>query len=160
MKMKPLNITIVQGYSLPVPPLRGGAVEKAWYSFGREFAARGHNVTHISRQFEGLANDEVERSVRHIRVKGAARVSSTLGHWMRDFLYTARSLRVLPPADILITHTFWLPLLERRKSRGIPYLHVARYPKGQLKIYPKNCIFQTVSNAIRFAIIEHVPRAE
>jgi glycosyltransferase involved in cell wall biosynthesis len=64
----------------------------------------------------------------------------------------------LPPADILVTNTFWLPALECRRSRGIPYVHVARYPKGQLKLYRK-AILQTVSEPIRKAILAEHPGA-
>jgi glycosyltransferase involved in cell wall biosynthesis len=59
---------------------------------------------------------------------------------------------VIPEADILVTNTFWLPLLERRRDRGRVYVHVARYPKGQLRYYPPATILQTVSGPVRDAI--------
>jgi len=64
----------------------------------------------------------------------------------------------LPSADILVTNTFWLPALERRKSRGKLYVHVARYPKGQMKLYRRG-ILQTVSEPIREAIVAEQPLA-
>src|SRR5579862_3380431 len=35
-RSKQLKITIVQGAFFPVPPLMGGAVEKVWFTLGRE----------------------------------------------------------------------------------------------------------------------------
>jgi glycosyltransferase involved in cell wall biosynthesis len=46
----------------------------------------------------------------------------------------------------------------RGQSRGLPYVHVARYPKGQLKLY-RHAILQTVSAPIRDAIIAEDPTA-
>ena len=37
-----MRITIAQGAFLPVPPKRGGAIEKAFHALAREFAANGH----------------------------------------------------------------------------------------------------------------------
>ena len=64
--MKPRRITIVQGAFFPVPPLRGGAVEKDWQALGREFARQGHHVTHISRLCDGLSVTEERDGVQHV----------------------------------------------------------------------------------------------
>lgn len=69
-----------------------------------------------------------------------------------DLWYGLRVMPKLPAADILVTNTFWLPALERRRSRGRVYVHVARYPKGQMKLY-RGAILQTVSEPIREAIV-------
>jgi hypothetical protein len=47
MKYSPMNITIVQGGLLPIPPILGGATEKIWFDLGKQFVAMGHNATHI-----------------------------------------------------------------------------------------------------------------
>ena len=65
-----MKITLLQGAFLPVPPLRGGAVEKMWFRLGQEFAARGHGVTHVSRGGDGLPEREEIAGVRHVRVRG------------------------------------------------------------------------------------------
>ena len=39
-----MKITIVLGAFFPVPPIKGGAVEKIWFALGQEFARRGHDV--------------------------------------------------------------------------------------------------------------------
>jgi glycosyltransferase involved in cell wall biosynthesis len=158
--MTPLRITIVQGAFLPVPPLLGGAVEKVWFALGREFARKGHHVVHVSRSYPGLANDAVDEGVRYRRVQGHATPRALWRLKLLDLLYSLRVQRVLPPADILVTNTFWLPLLERRASRGRPYVHVARYPKGQMKLYPQRAVLQTVSEPIRSAILAEATGAE
>jgi hypothetical protein len=153
-----MRITIVQGAFLPVPPLLGGAVEKVWFNLGKEFAQRGHEVTHVSRSLKDLPTNEVIEGVRHRRVSGFPSPATTPRRMMLDFWYALRAMSQLPPADILVTNTFWLPALEFRRSRGRAYVHVARYPKGQLKLY-RGAILQTVSEPIRNAILAEYPRA-
>lgn len=155
----PLAITIVQGAFLPVPAVLGGAVEKAWHALGKEFARRGHRVVHVSCTHPDLPPTNLEDGVRHVRVRGYPTPRALWRLKLMDLAYTLRARRVLPPADVLVTNTFWLPLVERRRSRGRPYVHVARYPKGQLRLYPRRAVLQTVSAPIRDAILREVPAA-
>lgn len=155
----PLRITIVQGAFLPVPPRLGGAVEKAWYALGREFARQGHHVTHLGRAHGDLPARERDAGVDYVRIRGYDTPSSLARLKLLDLFYSLRACRRLPPADILVTNTFWLPVLERRASRGRPYVHVARYPKGQLRFYPRRTVLQTVSDPIREAIVTEAPDA-
>ena len=153
-----MRITIAQGAFLPVPPLLGGAVEKAWHALGREFARRGHEVTHVSRAFPGLPAEETDDAgVRHRRVRGHATPRSLA--WLKalDLLYSGRVLRVLPPADVLVTNTFWLPILCRSRRWGARYVHVARFPRGQMRLYRHVEHLQTVSQPIAEAIRRIVP---
>ena len=156
---RPLRLTIAQGAFLPVPPRLGGAVEKAWYALGREFARRGHTVTHIGRRFEGLPDRETDGGVTYLRVRGHAAPARLWQLKLLDLLYSRRVRRALPPGDILITNTFWLPMLARNPAAGRTYVHVARYPKGQLRYYPRDAVLQTVSSPIRDAILAEVPDA-
>jgi len=39
-----MKITIVTGAFLPVPPIMGGAIEKAWFALAQEFTRRDHVV--------------------------------------------------------------------------------------------------------------------
>ena len=78
-----MRITILQGAFLPVPALRGGAIEKAWEALGRSFSEKGHEVTHVSRLCDGLPAEEQIGSVRHFRVKGANAVRNP---WILKFL--------------------------------------------------------------------------
>jgi len=65
-----MNITIVQGGLLPIPPVLGGSTEKNWFDLGKQFVAMGHNVTHISRKYKNFPESEVIDGVIHKRIKG------------------------------------------------------------------------------------------
>lgn len=152
-----MRITVVQGAFLPVPPLRGGALEKAWLGLGQEFARAGHEVTHISRHCDGLPAEEVIADVRHRRVAGFDYPRSLVALKIRDFLFSRRVLRTLGSADILVTHTFWLPILANSSKHGRIYVHVARYPKGQMKFYLRAARLQAVSHPVAEAIRQQAP---
>jgi glycosyltransferase involved in cell wall biosynthesis len=153
-----MRITIVQGAFLPIPPVLGGAVEKIWSALGKEFASRGHFVTHISRAYGSLAQEEFIDGVHHVRVPGFATPPSMIRLKWRDLRYSRRVVQVLPKADVLVTNTFWLPLLSPPGDAGRIYVHVARYPKGQLKFYSKVTRLQTVSGAVGNAICVQAPK--
>ena len=153
-----MRITIVQGAFLPVPPTLGGAVEKIWFALGKEFVRRGHQVTHVSRQHETLKREEFVDGVSHIRVPGFDTPRSLVRLKWRDLVYSRRVLKVLPEADVLVTNTFWLPVLAPEAKRGKLYVHVARYPKGQMKLYGKAARLQTVSRAVGTAICDEEPK--
>lgn len=155
-----MKLTIVQGAFFPVPPLMGGALEKIWFGLGKEFARRGHQVTHISRSYGVLAQDEMLEGVRYLRVPGFNTPQSLILLKFLDLLYSLRVMRVLPEADILITNTFWLPILVRNKKYGSLYVHVARYPKGQMRYYRHADRLQTVSSPIANAILQEVPQSK
>lgn len=133
-------------------------MEKVWFNLGKEFARRGHEVTHLSRAYPELPSREVIDGVQHIRVSGFASPATFSRRTLLDGWYGLRVMPKLPRADVLVTNTFWLPALERRRSRGVRYVHVARYPKGQMRLY-RGAILQTVSEPIRKAIIADDPRA-
>lgn len=152
-----MRISILQGAFLPVPPLRGGAIEKAWEALGQEFSRMGHKVTHFSRWCDGLPQKEMIGKVAHHRLKGADTVTSP---WLQKILeipYVLRARRVLPEADVLVTHAFWAPLLFPKQSRGKLYLHVGRFPKGQMRFYSKASRFQVPSGAIAEAVRREIP---
>jgi glycosyltransferase involved in cell wall biosynthesis len=152
-----MKITIVLGAFFPVPPIMGGAVEKSWFALGREFAARGHQVTIISRAMPQFPREEIGDGVRHLRVDGFASPPSLLWLKMLDFIYSRRVWKVLPPADILVTNTAWLPLLVRDATFGKLYVHVGRYPKGQMRFYRRAARLQAPSTVVADAIRAEVP---
>ncbi len=154
-----MKITIVQGAFYPVPTTRGGAVGKIWFALGEEFARRGHDVTHYSRLCDGLPEDEVRDGVRHIRVRGADTPASTLAQKWQDLLYTCRVARRLKRADVVITNTFWAPLVLSPRRHGPIWVHVQRYPKGQMLLYRRAAWLQTVSRVIADAMIRQTPSA-
>ena len=152
-----MKITIVQGGTLPIPPIRGGAIEKVWFSLGREFAKRGHEVTHVSRTFSQLPDEQWLDGVHHVRVRGFEFSSKRRVVVWRDLWYALRVLRVLPKADILVTNNPVLPLLIRTRRFGALYVHVARYPKGQMRFYRHASRIQTISRAVADAIRKEIP---
>ncbi len=155
-----MRITIVLGAFLPVPPVMGGAVEKVWFALGQEFAQRGHEVVQISRATPQFARKEMRDGVQHLRVRGYDTPRSLV--WLKalDFFYSIRARRALPKADIVVTNTFWLPMFLRNGKRGKVYVHVARFPKGQMRFYQHCARLQAPSECVARAIIAEVPAVE
>ena len=154
-----MRITILQGAFLPVPPMRGGAVEKLWFELGKQFSQQGHSVFHVSRSFPGLVEEEEIQGVRHLRVRGYDTPANSFHLKLLDLLYSKRALQVLPQADILITNTFWMPILARRlqKRLGRIMVSVERMPKGQMRLYCRSSCLRAPSTAVHQAIIREVP---
>jgi glycosyltransferase involved in cell wall biosynthesis len=155
-----MKITIVLGAFFPVPPLMGGAVEKVWFALGQEFVRQGYTVVQISRAHPELpATQEIE-GVRHVRVRGSSQPRSIL--WLKwlDLLYSLRVRRILPAGDILVTNTFWLPLLTRTIRHGLVCVHVARGPKGQMRFYAHVARLHAVSHAIADQIVAEAPQLQ
>jgi glycosyltransferase involved in cell wall biosynthesis len=154
-----MKITIVLGAFLPVPPVMGGAIEKSWFALAQEFVSRSHDVTIIARALQQFARHEIVDGVRYIRVRGFDTPRSLLWLKILDLAYSRRVRRVLPAADILVTNTFWLPLLVRDSSRGKIYVHVGRYPKGQMRLYRRATRLQAPSSEVADAIKRELPSA-
>src|SRR6266404_1756247 len=102
-----MRITMVFGAFLPVPPIHGGAVEKVGFALAREFARRRHEVLIISRALASFPNSESREGIQFLRVAGFDAPRSLLWLKFLDLIYSIRVRRVLPPADIIMTHTFW-----------------------------------------------------
>ena len=152
-----MHITIVQGAFLPVPPLLGGALEKMWYHLAPEFARAGHRVTYLSRRYPGLPDEETRDGVRHLRLPGHAAPGNPVLYRLYDALYALRARRALPPADIVVTNTIWLPVFIRDPKVGKLCVHVGRYPKGQMWLYRHAARLQSLSHAVARAIAEELP---
>jgi len=175
-----MKITIVLGAFLPVPPVMGGAVEKVWFALSREFARRGHEVVLVSRALPELPRSETRASVKNLRVRGFDTPRSLLWLKFLDLIYSIRTMSVLsasspfgrirpvadrtdssggePAADIIVTNTFWLPILLRNSRQGRVYVHVARYPKGQMRFYGRAARLQTPSRAVARAVAAEAPK--
>lgn len=133
-----MKITILQGAFLPVPPRIGGAVEKMWFLLGQKFSARGHTVTHISRQWENLPDNEQIQGVEHIRVAGYDTPTNLFFLKLLDAVYTVRAIKAIPKdTDIIVTNTFLAPIIVPLFRRAKVYVDVARMPKGQMRFYSK-----------------------
>jgi glycosyltransferase involved in cell wall biosynthesis len=152
-----MKITIVLGAFFPVPPIMGGAVEKVWFALGQEFARRGHQVLLVSRRHPSLASAECVDGVEYVRVPGFDQPRSLVLLKIQDLVYSLRVRRVLPAADILVTNTFWLPIVERTDRHGLVYVDVQRGPKGQMRWYSRAVRLLAVSRAIADAIVLQTP---
>ncbi len=132
-----MRITITMGFFLPVPPVAGGAMEKAWFRLGREFAAAGHAVTLLSRRWPGFPSRERLDGVEMIRVPGFDHTRNLPLNLLLDGLWGLRLLRHLPDADIIacnnVTLPIHLPWLRRRAGRVVVVL--GRMPKGNIPFY-------------------------
>jgi len=136
--------------------VRGGAVEKLWFGLAEAFARAGHTVTHISRAVPELPLTGGKNGVRHLRVAGYDQPAGTLCLKYRDFRYTRRALAAAPEADILVTNTFWAPVLAR-PALGKIYVSVERMPKGQMRFYGRAARLRACSNAVADAIRTEAP---
>ena len=72
-------------------------------------------------------------------------------------LYSRRVKRILPDADILVTNTFWLPVIAKNLRKGHRYVHVGRFPKGQMWLYRSAARLHAPSVAIAEAISREAP---
>lgn len=148
-----MKITIVQGAFFPIPPVLGGAVEKMWYGLAKEFVNQGHEVSYVSKSYKGFLNTEVENEINHTRVKGYNTPSSGIVLKILDFFYTLNAIRKIPNnTDIIISHTFWLPILLSSKQQKKCMIDVQRMPKGQMKFYTKNSKLRANSTSVVKAI--------
>lgn len=153
-----MKIIIIQGAFLPVPPLMGGAVEKMWFALGKEFATDGHQVIHISRKVKQLPYEEQIEGVLHKRVKGFDAPKSGLLLKLLDLIYSIRVKNRIPAdADVIITNTFWLPVLLGKKLKKKCFVDVQRMPKGQMKLYKDVARLRANSFPVAEAIKNELP---
>ncbi|MFZ2902484.1 MAG: glycosyltransferase family 4 protein [Rhodoferax sp.] len=153
-----MNIVILQGAFFPIPPLLGGAVEKMWFKLGQEFAKLGHHVTHISKQYSGLPDEELIDGVHHKRIIGYTSPKSMLIHKLLDAIYSWRAVKSIPTStDIVITNSFWSPIFLLLNKRAVVYVDVARMPKGQLKFYSRADCLRANSGAVVAAMKDEIP---
>jgi len=152
-----MRITIVLGPFLPVPPILGGAVEKAHLLLAGAYRAAGHNVTIVSRKYKNSPDEEYIDGIRHVRIASSDRSASLAVNLVHDFFYALRVSSSLPSSDITITNSFFLPLLLRRHTAGKIYVHVARFPKHQMWLYARADRLQALSRAVADAIVRQAP---
>lgn len=155
-----MRITIVMGFFLPVPPVAGGATEKSWHGLAREFAARGHEVTVVSRRWPGWPKRETVAGVTHLRLPGFAHTASLPQNLLRDFIWSWRVWFALPPADLTVVNCValpvWLGWLRRRAGRLV--VMTGRAPKGQYRLYRRIDRVLAVSSAVRADLLAENPR--
>ncbi|MDP0490556.1 MAG: glycosyltransferase family 4 protein [Verrucomicrobiota bacterium JB023] len=136
-------------------------MEKRWFRIAQEFVSLGHEVCHISRRHPKLANAESIEGVEHIRVKGYDQPSKLALLKVLDFFYSQRACRKVPKdADIVVTNTFWSPLLLPRELRSKAYVDVARTPRGQCRLYSNAARLRGNSTPVFDAILNELPPEE
>jgi glycosyltransferase involved in cell wall biosynthesis len=156
-----LKITILQGAFLPVPPALGGAVEKMWLALGKEFVRAGHEVVHVSRCYDGFPNTEQLEGVVHRRVGGYTTPTSGIYLKWLDMLYTLRARTAVPAdSDVVVTNTFWAPLLLTSALRRRCLVDVQRMPKGQMRWYGQAARLRANSTPVAEAICRELPATE
>lgn len=148
------------GFFLPVPPLAGGASEKSWYGLAREFAARGHAVTIICRDWPGQPPRERIADVNFVRIQGHDHTASLARNLWLDFQWSLRVWRALKPADVTIANCIALPLWLGSFPRGSGRVVVmpGRMPKGQFRLYRRLHRVIAVSSVVRTAVLKENPR--
>ncbi len=150
-----MKITIVTGPWLPVPAVRGGAMQKSWHGLAREMVRAGHEVTVVARSFSGQPSVETLEGVRFLRTRGFSQGSRVAWDLAKDLLYAVLALPRLPAADILVTNDFWMPALAARfrRSAGAVVVSAGRFPKGQYRLYRRVARIAAISGAVRAAIL-------
>lgn len=155
-----MRIAILQGAFLPVPALLGGAVEKMWFSLGKEFAKNGHEVVHVSRSINQLPDEEIIDGVHHYRIKGYETPASGIVLKGLDLLYTLRARKLFSETfDVVVSNTFWGPLFLPLKARNVCMVDVQRMPKKQMKLYRNTARLRANSNPVATAIRNELPAA-
>jgi glycosyltransferase involved in cell wall biosynthesis len=154
-----LRIVVVGGFFLPIPPVAGGSTEKSWYRLGLEFAARGHSVTMLSRQWPALDDRQLAEGIQHIRLPGHDHTTSLVRNLWLDLRWSLRAYRVLPPADVIVVNTLALPcwLGRIRPAAGRVVLMAGRMPKGQYRFYRRVSRIYAPSAVVRDRIARENP---
>ncbi len=154
-----MRITIVSGFFLPVPPISGGSTEKSWYHLAREFAARGHEVTVISRRWREFPDEETREGIRHVRLPGWDHQSKLLRNLFLDFWWSWRVFLALPSADIVVVNAValpaWLGWLKPRAGRVV--IMTGRMPKGQYRRYRAIARVLAASSFVRDRVLAENP---
>lgn len=154
-----MKITIVTGPWLPVPALRGGAMQKAWHGLALEMVRVGHEVTVVARTFAGQPQRETIDGVHFRRTRGFSQGRLLAWDLTKDLLFALNALPQLPTADILVTNDFWLPALAARlrRSAGAVVVSAGRFPKGQYRLYRRAARIVAISGAVKAAIAAEQP---
>lgn len=154
-----MNINVVLGPWLPMPPVRGGAMQKSWYGLAREFVRAGESVAVFAKRFPGQSDRETLEGITIARTLGFAQGRSIVWDLVKDFVYAANLAPRLAPADVLVTNDFWLPVVAdlANRSAGALVVCAARFPKGQYFLYRRAKRIIAISSAVGAAIVAEDP---
>lgn len=154
-----MRITIATGPLLPVPAVRGGSVPRMWMGIAEALARRGHAVVVVARSHPGQAERERSEGVDYLRFGGYDQGRGIALELARDLAYSLPAALRLPPADILVTNNFWMPVaagfLARRAGRIV--VNANRHPKGQYFLYRRAAAIAAASQAVAGAVARECP---
>jgi|SRR5581483_2759476 len=151
-----MNITVVLGPFLSIPPEHCGAVEKLWLNLCREFANSGEKVQLVVRS-DGFSPARKE-DFDLLPVPSFSRSGARLRDSAADLLYSVRAVRRAGPADVTVVNSFWLPVIApMRPGLGRIVYNVQRGPKRHFPIYQGVDLFVAVSTDARDRLVEIAP---
>jgi glycosyltransferase involved in cell wall biosynthesis len=154
-----MRITIVAGFFLPLPPVSGGATEKSWYNLAREFAAQGHHVTIISRQWPEFPDTEIRDGIHHVRIPGWDHRRQLIKNLLLDFWWSWRAFFKLPQADIVVVNAVALPMWLGwlKPAAGRVVIMTGRMPKGQYRRYRSIARVLAASSYVQQRVLDENP---
>ena len=152
-----MKICIIQGPFLPIPPFKGGAVEKMWYGLSKKFKNKKHKIFYISKKTNYLKNKEYKNGIYHLRVKGYDYPKNLILSKIYDLFYAYRACKKIPnDIDIIVTNTFFAPLLINKNLKKKIYIDVQRVPKKQMFLYKKCGRFRANSKFVHKKILSEL----
>lgn len=149
-----MKIIVVLGPFIAPPPHGAGAVEKIWFQLADELRSLGNQVEIVAKLEEGSAG--------YISVKGFDRTGNLYHDIILDLIYTLRAVFLKHKADVVISNTFWFPiiyhLMWKLKFIRRPSLYlasIARMPKrGMLFLHSQHQQYHAVSAAVKNSLIK------
>lgn len=118
------------------------------------FARRGHEI-HVIGRSAGGEKERIEESGVHVLGLAGLDATGRIGiDLCKDLVYALRVLPAITRSDIVVTNSFWLPvvLFPLKRLKGRIVVHVARFPKGQMWLYRFADSIQAISGAVARAI--------
>lgn len=150
-----MNIAIVLGPFHALPPTGCGAVERVWYDLARAFAHRGHAV-----QLLGKGRAPVGRGPLDIvGMRGFTATGHLALDLLKDFLYGVTVALRIGRADVVVSNSFWIPVILPLLRPGMApiVVHVARFPKHQMMLYRRAAALQAISSAVAAEVRRQSP---
>lgn len=116
--MNAIRINIVNGPFYPTPPAPTGAVQRLWFDLAAEFQSRGHLVTIAAQRYGDQRREETCPTGVRIRRRTSLRQGRFIYFdLLKDLYHSLRMIPLLPAGDIVVTNTFWAPVLLRAQPR-------------------------------------------
>jgi glycosyltransferase involved in cell wall biosynthesis len=157
-KLSQRSIAIVTGPFLSIPPTDSGAVESRWLKVAEELAQRDWQVRLLCKKSPSYQETTHLGKLSIIPIRGFCN-TGIMSQYIKDFIYSFRSLAQTHSCDIIISNTFWWPFLAKtlKQIKAPLMVGVARMPKGQYRIYRGVECYLCVSESVRQKLIEEQP---